>query len=81
MAMIQNNLAFMPNEHLTVPKIIIRSWKERLWSWPWKPWEKEKVIQVPDPSIYMINTSMIRQMSNLRSTIIMDKDETIRWRR
>jgi hypothetical protein len=24
-------------------KIIRRSWKERLLSWPWKPWKAEKL--------------------------------------
>jgi len=26
------------------PKIIPRTWKQRLFSWPWEPWRSYKVI-------------------------------------
>ena len=48
---------------ITVPAISQkRTWLERLWSWPWCPWQKEKfgpmlqdgeVLKVGDYSIYM----------------------------
>jgi hypothetical protein len=42
--------------HLTLPvtEIIDRSWKERLFSRPWKPLEKTKkqIVQYPDPNVY-----------------------------
>lgn len=27
-----------------VIEMVPRTWKERLWSWPWKPWVKEKAV-------------------------------------
>lgn len=49
--------------YLTVPKeeVILRSWKERLLSWPWKPWEKEKTVttMVPDEKIYKTGNQII----------------------
>lgn len=37
---------------LTTPveETVNRSWKERLFSWPWKPWEATKVIHYEIPS-------------------------------
>jgi len=32
----------------------MRSWKERLLSWPWNPWVKEKTIQMFVPDMYKI---------------------------
>lgn len=38
-----------------------KSWKERLWSWPWKPWQKTKIVQyqVPNPNAIRINLDTI----------------------
>jgi|GEM_PF-5734655 len=57
---LQNCLLFMPNDLLTVSKTVERTRKERLWSWPWKPLRKTKVIQIPDPKLYMINTNLMK---------------------
>lgn len=37
-------------------RVVRRTWKERLLSWPWKPWVAEKTIfiQVPDEHVYQI---------------------------
>ena len=43
---------FIPNKHLTVQETVPRTWKERLFSWPWRPIRKTKVISVPDPTVY-----------------------------
>lgn len=29
-----------------------RSWRERLFSRPWRPWRKFETVYVPDPNIY-----------------------------
>lgn len=51
------------SNHLTIPvdKIVNRSWIERLFSWPWKPWIKTKLIteRHPDPNIYKIDNKII----------------------
>lgn len=37
-------------------RTVLLTWKERLWSWPWRPWIKtrEIMIHVPDPNVYRI---------------------------
>lgn len=34
-----------------------RTWRERLFSWPWRPWVREAwwTEQEPDPAIYMVD--------------------------
>lgn len=45
----------------TKPETIKRSWKERLFSLPWRPWVKTKVIRVPNykPAIYRVGNRFI----------------------
>lgn len=33
-----------------------RTWRERLWSWPWRPWTRVRVehFKRPDTSIYRV---------------------------
>ena len=38
--------------NLTEPKKVGRSFKERIFSLPWKPWRKTKYIQVPKQKAY-----------------------------
>lgn len=49
-------LRVMESPWLTVEREEIerRSWKERLFSWPWVPWVKEKTVvyRDPDPNFY-----------------------------
>lgn len=42
-----NGMPIFENALLTEPEIVDRTWRERLFSWPWRPWRKQKVIQVP----------------------------------
>jgi len=42
----------MENATLTEPRQVLRSWRERLLGWPWRPWRREKTIQVPSNQIY-----------------------------
>lgn len=32
-----------------------RSWKERLFSWPWCPWRKTKFVTVPSTTFYKLS--------------------------
>ena len=49
--------------YCTVPedRIVGRSWKERLFSWPWKPWSAKKtiVIQAPDEHVYVVGHDVV----------------------
>jgi hypothetical protein len=48
------------DEHLVVRKTVEvkRSWKERLFSWPWRPWKKTKLVDEyhPDPNFYILGS-------------------------
>lgn len=49
--------------HCTVPEeqVTRRSWRERLLSWPWRPWitERRVVVQVPSPNVYLIDQIIV----------------------
>lgn len=47
-----NGVKFYESTHCVEDQEITRSWKERLFSWPWRPWRKTKTIQVP--AIYSV---------------------------
>lgn len=40
--------------HLTETCIVARTWKERLLSWPWRPWKSVNVIIVPSKECYKL---------------------------
>lgn len=46
------------------PEVVDRSWKERLWSWPWHPWVQTKTVipQVPDKNIYHMKSQNMMSM-------------------
>jgi hypothetical protein len=38
-----------------------RSWRERLWSWPWCPWVKTKIVEeihADLDTVYLVNTEV-----------------------
>jgi hypothetical protein len=37
----------------------VRPWKERLFSWPWKPWVKIVVWQTPSETIYLVDMDAV----------------------
>jgi len=41
---------------ITESEIVPRTWRERLFSWPWRPWVKTKLIvrTMPDPNTYLM---------------------------
>ena len=47
-----NGIHFRSSILLTKPKEIRKTFRERFWSWPWKPWRIFKTIQIPDPDCY-----------------------------
>lgn len=48
----------MPDSNLTVTKSRERTWRERLLSWPWRPWRRLEVWEEPDPSFYKFRDPM-----------------------
>lgn len=32
-----------------------RTWKERLFSWPWRPWQKHRIVEYPSICLLTIN--------------------------
>lgn len=32
-----------------VTESVLRGWRERLASWPWRPWQRRKIIVTPPP--------------------------------
>lgn len=37
------------------------TWRERLLSWPWRPWESLRIssVQVPDPKVYQMGNVIV----------------------
>ncbi len=60
------------------PMQVRRSWRERLWSWPWRPWRATKTIvpQVPSKSFYLIGNDTVlchpAQVAELRRKVEVD---------
>jgi hypothetical protein len=50
--------------------VVRRSWKERLFSLPWRPREKTKTIQIPeiipDPNYYQIGNRIVGHPQSIR---------------
>jgi len=42
-AWLEKLLRFYIHESLFAPKVVKRSWRERLLSWPWRPWRKTEL--------------------------------------
>lgn len=43
------------SHHLTDPVTVTRTWRERLLTWPWRPLQRTKVVQVPSPKVFVAN--------------------------
>jgi len=51
--MVFNGMRIYENPLLTVSQMRVLSWRERLTSWPWRPWVKTRTWQAPDPEVYV----------------------------
>jgi len=54
-----DGVVIVESEWMTVSETVGRSWKERLCSWPWRPWRKTKVVQAPSDKVYRMNTNTL----------------------
>lgn len=57
-------IRFTENINLTVPgplKTVPRTWRERLFSLPWRPLQATRQVQtyVPDPNVYRLENGMV----------------------
>lgn len=43
------------------PIEVRRGWRERLWSWPWRPWRRTRTIipQMPSKTVYVTQNSIV----------------------
>jgi hypothetical protein len=50
--MMFNGCQVLTNPHLLDYETVteIRAWRERLWSWPWRPWQRTKLVVRSVPS-------------------------------
>ena len=46
-----------------------RTWKERLFSWPWEPWVKIKYRVIPDPNLYAMSALGYVHGERMNSTV------------
>jgi hypothetical protein len=43
----------------TIEETVIRTWKERLFSWPWKPFKKFKTITKPNEGYFSCGDTIV----------------------
>jgi len=51
--------AIMESRHMVIIKSRDRTWRERLFSWPWRPWRRLETWTEPDPTCYLMYVSML----------------------
>ncbi len=55
MKVIESVWATQPGE----PKTVQRTWKERLLTWPWRPWITTKVVPTHIPAAYRVGNMWV----------------------
>jgi len=65
-------ITLTPNSFMTKTEEYERTWKERLWSRPWKPWRKNGYRQIPDPEIFVV------KLPGSKTQTIMGHPDTLR---
>lgn len=51
-------LSIVTSLALTKSSTVRRSWRERLFSWPWQPLRSVRTIQIPDRTVYFIGDTI-----------------------
>lgn len=49
--------SLLENRMMVIPEEVDRDWKERLFTWPWRPFRKTRTIFVPDPQVLVDNNN------------------------
>ena len=56
---------------LTIHKVepVRRTWRERLLSWPWKPWvaERLEITMAPDPNLYRAGAVIVGHPETIKA--------------
>jgi hypothetical protein len=47
-------LKLTQSHYLATTRTVNRTWRERLFSWPWRPWLATRIERIPDPSLYQL---------------------------
>lgn len=66
------------NKNLMDTRVELRTWGERLWSWPWRPLRREKSTQVPSDQCYMIGDVLFCHPEKAKQIRRMLADATIK---
>lgn len=50
-------------------RTVQRTWRERLWSWPWRPWQPTKLVtvQVPSPEVLRMGDTLIAHPQTIKA--------------
>jgi len=59
-------LKFIESMHCVKYRSEPRTWKERLFSWPWRPWIKDKSVPYPSPDLYQNGDTFIGHPATIR---------------
>lgn len=49
---------FVEDPNRLTTQIVSRSWRDRLFTWPWRPWVAQKTVHTPDPMLYFDASTM-----------------------
>jgi hypothetical protein len=65
-----NGLRIVESEWLTVTRstLVTLTWRERLLSWPWRPWVPRRVVTtvVPSPHVYQFGDTLAMHPETLK---------------
>jgi hypothetical protein len=68
--MLSPDLNFIASAHVDDYDRISRTWKERLWSWPWRPWVSYRLLH--NPKFYQLANGTIicshRSLAEIRGS-------------
>jgi len=55
------HLLASPALTITVEEHVPRPWRERLLTWPWRPWQTTRLVSrtVPDPHLYRFGSACV----------------------
>jgi hypothetical protein len=51
----------------------LRSWKDRLWSWPWRPWMKYRTVPSPEIVLFGDRTLIMHPETWVKTKKILEK--------
>jgi len=52
------NIPIIETPYAIEHKEVKRAWRERLFSWPWRPWVKTKIVV--EPAMFIVNRNLLK---------------------